>query len=215
MRPHHLLLYSLFLAPLILSCGSSSRETEEGILSHLHEVAKLELIEQRSEEVIMISGSGESLNTISSLEDAMTYLDDLLRVGQRVGVYSFGHYAVAYIDLSQLSIEDISLSSKGKKVTLTLPSVQVEPIGRSGEIKLLHERVTGTRRPITSEERSQVQAKATEQARERIKPGSPNHTALVQQAKEQAIAYFTGLFRSKGYEEISIHFRLQFYTPSP
>lgn len=193
---------------LLHACGHDNEPIREAVLNSINQVGKLELVEQRSEEVILISGSGESLSTIGSLEDTMTYLDDLLRVGHRVGVYSFSHLAIAYIDLTDLSLDDVTIDSDDR-ITINLPTIHVEPIGRSGEIRLLHERVTGTKRPITAEERTKVQDEASRQARERLLPGTPNHTALVRQAQEQAIAYFTGLLRSRGYEDVTIHFNAQ------
>lgn len=201
-------LCTLFMSSLVLlsGCTDGRQKDSNAVVGHLREVGKLELVEQRSEEVILISGSGESLSTIGSLDDAFTYLDDLFRVGDRVGVYSFSHYAIAYLDLTELTTDDVRIHSGAKSVHLQLPKIQVEPIGRSGQIKLLHERVTGNRRPITTEERSKIQEKATQQALERLKPGSTNYNDLVRQAKDQAKSYFTGLLRSRGYEEVTIDF---------
>ena len=194
------------LLPLLTGCNLFGDDGTKEVVNQIQEVGKLELIEQRSEEIILISGSGETPETIGSISEAMTYLDDLFRIGDRVGVYSFGHYSIAYLDLTQLTIDDVKLS-RDKTVHLTLPAIKVEPIGRSGDIKLLHERVTGTKKKITNEERSKIQAKATEQAIARLKPGTPNYTDLVNRAQDQATAYFKGMLRTRGYENVIVEFK--------
>lgn len=198
---------ALFFTSLLLlvSCSQEKAKTIE--IQELREVGKLELVEYRTEEVFVISGSGQTFATIRTLEEAGDYFVDLLRVGSRVGVYVFDNYSVAYIDLNDLSVEDVEFDQATGYVRLTLPSVQIEPIGRSGKLRVLHERVTGTKPMITNKERREMQNKASDLAKRRVAKGTAKHLELVQKAEVKAAAYFRGMLQARGYQNVTIEIR--------
>lgn len=177
------------------------------VASELHEVGKLELVEYRTEEIFIISPKEQSLKSVKTLEELSNYLSDLLTIGDRVGVYSFENYSVAYIDLTQISDEDIDFDPSTKSIQLTLPPIQVEPIGRSGNIRKLHERVSGLQEGITSEERRQMQNEASALAIKALAPGTAKYRDLVAQAEQKARAFFTGMLHARGCEEVTITFK--------
>ena len=142
-RLKRILIY-LTLVLLLASCCSEVQETSAPTLTELHEVGKLELIEYRTEEIFIISPKEQKLKLIMTLDEVSNYLDNLLTVGDRIGVYSFENFSIAYIDLSQLRDEDIRYDRFPSCHCSTLPAIQIEPIGRSGEIRKLHDRVSGT-----------------------------------------------------------------------
>lgn len=142
-----------------------------------------------------------------TLEEISNYLNNLLTIGDRVGIYSFENFSIAYIDLAQFSDEDITLNPSRQSIHLHLPAIQVEPIGRSGKVRKLHERVTGMEQNITSEERRLMQNKASELAIKALAPGTQKHQDLVAQAEQKARAYFTGMLHSRGYSEVVISFK--------
>lgn len=191
---------------LITGCKQSPA-THSLKASELHEVGKLELIEYRTEEIFVISPEGKSLKSIQTLAELDSYVTHFFGAGDRVGIYSFDNYSIAYIDLTQLSDKDIQYHSSTRSVHLTLPPIQIEPIGRSGEIRKLHERVTGLHRSITSEERRDMQNQASAQAIQALSPGTAIRKQLVEQAERKARAYFTGLLHARGYEEVIVTFR--------
>ena len=194
----------LLLLTLLLSC-----KPEEGRKviqpNELREVGKLELVEYRSEEIFVISSDQKSLESIRSLEEAADYLSSLFEIGDRIGIYSFDFYTIAYINLYNLQDSD-QYDQENKSIQLTLPPIEVEPIGRGGTLKLLHERVNGNKKSITSEERQNMQRQAVALAKQNIRPGTPKYQELVTKAQSKAQAYFTSILRARGYEEIEIRF---------
>lgn len=204
---------SLFclLCWLLLGCSQEQVPGGEDLLRDLNEVQKLDLLEVRTEETIIVSGSPYTLASIRSLDDAAHYVEELLRAGDRVGVYSFASYVGAYIDLRGLGPEDVRVDERQKSVALTLPPVQVEPLGRETTLTKLHERVTGTRKGISNEERTQLQNRASELLRKKVRPGEPLHTELVLRAQDKARAYYTGVLHARGYESVSVSFDTEVY----
>lgn len=194
-------------ALLLVSSCDEEKQLSTHLTEELHEVGKLELIEYRTEEIFIISPKEQSLKPVMSLDEIANYLDSKLTVGDRIGVYSFENFSVAYIDLSQLRDEDITFDASNKSIRLVLPSVQVEPIGRSGSIRKLHERITGMQGSISSEERRLMQNQASKLAIEALAPGTPKHKDLVSKAEQKACAYFTGMLHARGCKEVTIIFK--------
>lgn len=198
------------LLPLLLSllmavgCSSSTTEDKALVMSAVRSVEQLELTEMELTETFVIRGSGTTFSGIRSPKEAADYVDNLLRPGERIGVYAFTHTALALIDLSQLSEEDVQV--EGRSVRVTLPPVEVKLAGRSPTLEVLHERVTGTKRPITAEERKRMQDEASRRTRQRLQKGSPTYELLRQRGERQARAYYTGMLHARGYEEVRIDF---------
>lgn len=190
---------------LVLSCHSE-RVLHSVTPTELREVGRLELIEYQSEEIFVISDNLKSISNVSSLEEVGDYINNLLQVGDRIGVYSFDFYTTAYIDLQSLGEEDIVCDPKAKSIYLTLPPIEVEPIGRGGEIRLLHERVTGTQKHIHSNERQNMQRQAVGLAKKNLLPGTPKYQEIVTKAQNKARAYFTAMLVGRGYEVVTIRF---------
>ena len=193
----------LLLLLLLAGCGEGVPD-DEAILGEIRSVQHFELTEMELTESFIIRGSGTTIDGIRSLSEAADYVDNLLRPGDRIGVYSFTHTAIAYIDLSRLRIDKVEV--EGKKVRLTLPPVEVKLAGRSPTLEVLHERVTGTKRPISSEERKALQDKASLRTAARLRPGSATYDMLRQRGERQATAYFSGLLHARGYEVVHIAF---------
>lgn len=199
-----LYIVSLLVVLLLSACREKvSPEKHEGqILDSIREVGKLDLVEVSTEEIFVISGSGHTLYSVRTLEEVSEYLADLLRVGSRKGVYSFTNYSVAYMNLSELTVEDVTF--EGGTAKLVLPRVQVEPIGRSGTLRKLHERVSGNKSPISNKERTEMQNRASALAKKRLVPGSSAYESVVREAEEKAISFFTGFLHSRGYERVEV-----------
>ena len=193
------------LLALLISC--TSEEQHKFVQpKELQEVGKLELIEYRTEEIFVISSDQKRLKSIQSLEDVGNYLSSLFEIGDRIGIYSFDFYSIAYINLYDLHDSDLQYDQESKSIQLTLPEIEIEPIGRGGTLKLLHERVNGNKKSITSEERQNMQRQAVSLAKQNLLPGTPKYQELVSKAQSKAQAYFTSILRSRGYEEIHIRF---------
>ena len=84
--------------------------------------------------------------------------------------------------------------------------MEVKLAGRSPTLEVLHERVTGTKRPITSEERKKLQDEASRRTTARLHSGSATNDLLCRRGERQATAYFSGLLHARGYEMVHIAF---------
>lgn len=197
---------SLLILLLLLSACSGSGEDslpgEEALVGMIRSTERLELAEMELTEVLVIEGSGTTLSGVRTLDEAAKYIDNLIRPGGRIGVYAFTHTAVSYLDLSEVTPEDVTIH--GQSVTLRLPPIGVILLGRSPDLEVLHERVTGTKRPISSEERKALQDEATERTRERLRPGHATGDLLRRKGAVRATAFYRGMLHSAGYEEVSI-----------
>lgn len=201
------LLRILLLTLVLIGCGSDPKGYLPQV-SELRAIGKLDLVEYQTEEVFMISANEVRLADIHSIEEVNDYLASLLRAGDRIGIYSFTIYSVAYIDLTLFSPEeDADYDKHNKHVTITLPPVQIEPMGRSGDLKKLHERVTGLQRSITPEERRQIQNKAVAYAKGRLAPDTEQYSELISLAEAKGTAYFTGLLKARGCKEVTVKFK--------
>ena len=190
----------LFLLSLF-GCSDSPKHNLPG---EIRKVAKLELAETEVERTFVIRG--KEWKDIGSIQEGLRNIGELLKPGERIGVYSFRNFAVAYIDLTQFRDEDIKVSEKERTVTLTLPAVRVESIGRSTTINVLHERVSGSKEPIKPEEKKALQDKASAEFLESIRPGEPLYEELADKAEKKAEAFFSGLLNASGYILVKVTF---------
>lgn len=98
----------LLLTLLLPSCGTDPvAEEPTKVVGAIRSVAYLELAEMELTETFVIRGSGNTLESIRTVDEAAKYIDNLLRPGDRVGVYSYTHTAIAYLDLSALGDEAV------------------------------------------------------------------------------------------------------------
>lgn len=190
---------------VLLSC--SAHEPVELTLDEVREVGYLELATVTTEEVVVIKGNSVDLWGIRSLEEIADKLSTLLRVGDRVGVYSFDREVSAYLDLDKLAQEDLRIDPRSHSVSIVLPAVEVRQKGRLPELRVLHERVTGTRESITPSERRAICEKACDLSASHFAPGAKGYERLVGKAKEKGREFFKQMFAQQGYTDIQITYR--------
>lgn len=122
------------------------------------------------------------------------------KAGKRIGVYSYNTYLQAYIDLDELTEDDVKVDKKGSRVTLVLPPVKVAYVGRDMGIKEEHLRVTGLRSAITPQERAKVKEVMNEALKKEIGNSPELSKSLVEDAKFKARQYFSILLENLGYD---------------
>lgn len=162
----------------------------------IRETGKLELLEVEEEETFVIRG--KEWEDIKTLEEGLNHIAELLKPGDRIGVYSFRSYAIAYIDLSDFRDEDLIRQGDSPSVSLRLPAIQIESIGRSTTVNVLHERVSGSKGKITPKEKKILQDKASMHFRKSVAPGGALHGEMVRKAQAKATAFFRGLLAQGG-----------------
>lgn len=198
-------LFGLILLSILPGCRKRDTGPEiEPLRQELSQIQRLTLSELVLSQTYIIDGSGLNLKNIRNLDDLGNYLDDLLRPGERKGVYRCSAFASAFIDLSELSPSAVQLSQDGQSVTLSLPELKVELEGVRPTIEVLHERQSGIKKAITPEERQTLYQRGLEQIREDLQPGHPVYDDLLENARNKALSYFAHTLLLRGYKEVTV-----------
>lgn len=120
-------------------------------------------------------------------------------LGDRVAVYSYNTYLQAYINLADLKPDDLVFDDKNHTVTLTLPPVRTELVGRDMQMRKIYENISPLRSQITSEERAQIKEKANRSLISEVANNPEFRRQVTEAAQSKARAYFEYLLEQDGY----------------
>ena len=181
---------------VLAACGR--KEEPVDVYSRLQNVSRLELSRMTVGKVGMISDPafGDARGIIGKAEAML----DAVKVGKRIGVYSYDTYLTAYIDLSELSADDIDIDREAGTAHVILPPVRVMVDGREPQLHEEHYRVTGLRSSITPEERAALKAQMAREVKKELSNSKSSADALKASAEAKAKAWFTQLLENWGYE---------------
>ena len=143
----------LAVSGIILLSGCdmfATKDTGRNLLSEVKSVNKLVLAQMAISKIATIDDI--DLSKAEGLKQTTAGLLDAIKLGNRKAAYSYNTYLRASIDLSTMTEGDIKVNESAKTITVTLPPVQTEFIGRDMEIKEDHYRVTGLRSQINAKE---------------------------------------------------------------
>lgn len=202
---HHLipaLLLSLPAAGLWSCAGEEQRDNV--LFSEVKSVDKLILARMAVSKMATIDDI--PLSEAEGLKQTSAALLDALKLGKRKAAYSYDTYLRAYIDLSSLTPDDVKVDENTKTVTLSLPPVMTEYLGRDMEIREDHYRVTGLRSEIDAAERAALKEQMNTVLKNEVKNKPMFRDKLVTEAKAKAEAYFSSMLGKDGYKVI-INFR--------
>ena len=186
----------------ILVCSCHKEEQTIDMFSRLQNVSRLELSRMTVTKVGMISDAPAS--SASGIAGKTEALLNNMKIGSRIGVYSYDTYLIAYIDLGQLRPEDVQVDEKEKIVRISLPPVEVMTDGREPQLHEEHSRITGLRSNITPAERARLKAQMAAEVREEIASDSEMTEKLRESARIKAKAWIAELVANWGYtSEIS------------
>lgn len=188
----------MFAAALLVLAACGHKEEPVDVYSRLQSVSRLELSRMTVGKVGMISDPavGEARGIMGKAEAML----DAVKVGKRIGVYSYDTYLTAYIDLSELSADDIEIDREAGTARVILPPVRVMVDGREPQLHEEHYRVTGLRSSITPEERASLKAQMAREVKEELSKDNSSADALKASAEANAKAWFTQLLENWGYE---------------
>lgn len=193
-----------FLTPLALTLlllFSGCSHTEEAgidLYSRLQDVSRLELARMTVGKVGMISDP--DFSSASGLEGKAGAIINSMKIGTRIGVYSYDTYLVAFIDLNRMRPEDITIDKENATAVVKLPPVEVMVEGRDPQLREEHLRVTGLRSKITPAERAALKAKMSAEVSKEIDSGTEAVAALKESAKTKARIWFAELLSNWGYQ---------------
>lgn len=161
------------------------------VVSELRRVNRLSLAEMSINKVGTISDSGAT---------GFASLLNMLKVGDRIGVYSYHTYLEAYMDLDALDAADLEVYQDRRLVKLRLPAIQVRLSGRDATVTEEHYRVTGMRSTISPVERAQLKELMNTTLRQELKSTDEYGERLRANAREKAVGYFSALLQMMGYD---------------
>lgn len=198
--------FSVFLAfacLLAASCHRADSESKVDFRSQLADMDRLVLAEMAVGKVGRVADGRvrDATNLVQAAEAAL----DHLKLGTRIGVYSFTTYVTASVDLSQLRDEDVRVDPETRHVEVVLPPLQIDFAGRDLQMTEEHVRVTGLRSAITPGERAELKNRMSAQLREELRNDADVENRLREAARQSAVRLVEGLASQAGYTA-GVHF---------
>jgi len=205
MKPLSLLIALMLLSALLCSCGEKQPDAAPRLFSQVTSVDKLVLARMTISKMATVSDDNKGRGG-ASLRDIAGDVADAMKVGSRVAAYSYDTYLRAYIDLSEMRPDDVTVDEKSKTVTLLLPPIRTEFAGRDSGIREDHYRVTGLRSAIDARERASLKERMNESLRKEVEEDPQFTERLTRAARAKCIAYISALMERDGYRAI-VEFR--------
>ena len=191
----------IFILFILIACN---KQPEPSLYLELKDISELTLAEVRVEKTFIIDDPDIQFKEIGSrsgiFADAVDWLKRKTSIGKRIGVYSFGTYFSAYLDLSQLTEQDVQLDRQKKQCILILPPIQIKEWGRDFEVKTEHERVSIYRTRLTPEERAKAKDEASKMLAKEIADNSRFKQEFIRKAEDKARNYFSTLLANWDYQ---------------
>lgn len=186
------LLASLFLitvcgATLLAGCQKS--ETDEvKFYREISNVDKLYL-------------SSMAINKVGEYND-----DSNWKIGKRIAVYSYKTYVRGYIDMTQLTPDDVKLDKEKKTAVVTLPPVQTEISGRDFTMKEEHYRVSGLRSRIGARERAQLKEEMNKTLKKEV-AANPQFKKMIEESAERKARVLIKQLMAEGGYAAEVNFK--------
>lgn len=187
----------LVVAACCFGSCSEDEQRERLYYSEIKSVNKLVLAQMTISKMATIDDL--KLEDAVGAKQTAAALIDAMKLGNRKAAYSYDTYLRAYIDLSGLTPDDIKIDESNKTVTLTLPAIKTEYLGRDMEIREDHYRVTGLRSAIDAGERADIKEQMNSVLKEEVERKPMFRDKLVNEAKAKAQTYFSSLLGKDGY----------------
>ncbi|MDE6668987.1 MAG: DUF4230 domain-containing protein [Muribaculaceae bacterium] len=200
-RRYVMLLSGILLFVLTVSCQRQEEKKPETEIidfrSVLSDVSELRLAEMSLSKVGRVRD--ERMREASDVSSWVRAAVNHLKIGARIGVYSYDTYLTASADLSQLRPEDVHVDSAAKVVEVDFPPIQVAYAGRDMELREEHVRVTGLRSAITPRERSELKSMMAASLQRELAANHDIEQQLRQTARASATEFISALAAEHGY----------------
>ena len=200
MRLNRLSIPAILLALIsVLAAGCSKEEKapDHSFYSEIKSVNKLVLAQMSVSKMSYIEDL--KLEDAKGLKQTVEALGDAVKIGSRKAAYSYNTYLRAYLDMTELQPEDVTIDEKTKTIRLALPAIKVEIQGRDPGLKEEHYRVSGLRSQINARERAEIKEKMNTAVKEEINRNPEFRNNLLSQAKIKAISFFQEIGKENGY----------------
>lgn len=185
------------LAVVAAGCRKEEKTPDHSFYSDIKSVNKLVLAQMSVSKMSYLEDL--KLEDAKGLKQTVEALGDAVKIGSRKAAYSYNTYLRAFLDMTELTPEDVTIDEKSKTIRLTLPEIKVEIQGRDPGLKEEHYRVSGLRSPINARERAEIKEKMNTAVKEEINKNPEFRNNLLSQAKIKAISFFQEIGKDNGY----------------
>lgn len=184
------------------SCGD---DTQGRIYSEVRSVNKLQLSRMTISKLATINDL--RLDEAENIKQTIAALGDAVKVGSRVGAYSYDTYMTAFVDLSALGPQDVRIDREAGTITIDLPPIQTEFSGRDMGIKEVHYRVTGLRSQIDARERAEIKERMNAAIKKEVEEKPFFRDRLVNSAQSKAQMFFSSLLSGEEGYKVIVNFK--------
>lgn len=184
----------------MLSACTKQTRVDYNYVDELRSVNKLVLAQMTVSKMATIDDL--PLDDARGIKQTAAAMLDIIKIGNRKAAYSYDTYLRAYVDMSQLSPDDVRVDHDARTVTITLPPIETEFEGRDITVKEDHYRVTGLRSNIDQYERAEMKEMMNASLKNEVESNPEFRRRLIREAQAKARAYFEALADNEGYTVI-------------
>lgn len=185
---------------LMLSACTKQTRADYNYVDELRSVNKLVLAQMTVSKMATIDDL--PLDDARGIKQTAAAMLDIIKIGNRKAAYSYDTYLRAYVDMSQLSPDDVRVDHDARTVSITLPPIETEFEGRDITVKEDHYRVTGLRSNIDQYERAEMKEMMNASLKNEVESNPEFRRRLIREAQAKAMAYFEALADNEGYTVI-------------
>lgn len=185
---------------LMLSACTKQTRADYNYVDELRSVNKLVLAQMTVSKMATIDDL--PLDDARGIKQTAAAMLDIIKIGNRKAAYSYDTYLRAYVDMSQLSPDDVRIDHDARTVSITLPPIETEFEGRDITVKEDHYRVTGLRSNIDQYERAEMKEMMNTSLKNEVESNPEFRRRLIREAQAKARAYFEALADNEGYTVI-------------
>lgn len=195
-------IYKYLSIALVLMLSACTKQTRAhyNYVDELRSVNKLVLAQMTVSKMATIDDL--PLDDARGIKQTAAAMLDIIKIGNRKAAYSYDTYLRAYVDMSQLSPDDVRVDHDARTVSITLPPIETEFEGRDITVKEDHYRVTGLRSNIDQYERAEMKEMMNASLKNEVESNPEFRRRLIREAQAKARAYFEALADNEGYTVI-------------
>lgn len=191
------LLFILMVLLLASGCTRSEETPSRDFYTEVRNVDKLLLARMTISKMGMVDDM--DMSKAKGEREMVAAVVDAMKIGKRCAVYSYDTYLQAYIDLSKLTPDDVSVDEKHRRIELNLPAVETEFAGRDATVREEHYRVTGLRSNISAKERAAIKEKMNRSLKDEVEHRAGFTDRLREEAERRGERFFAAMFAPAGY----------------
>lgn len=184
----------------MLSACTKQTRADYNYVDELRSVNKLVMAQMTVSKMATIDDL--PLDDARGIKQTAAAMLDIIKIGNRKAAYSYDTYLRAYVDMSQLSPDDVRVDHDARTVSITLPPIETEFEGRDITVKEDHYRVTGLRSNIDQYERAEMKEMMNASLKNEVESNPEFRRRLIREAQAKARAYFEALADNEGYTVI-------------